>query len=277
MNGQTFNLTSEDGIKLWGQDWPTEGAVKGTVCLVHGLGEHCSRYEHVAAALNTAGYAMVGIDQRGHGHSGGPRGHARSYNTLLDDVVLLLAEAKRRYPQAPLFLYGHSMGGNIALNYALRRSPVLAGAIITSPWLRLANPPTPTTVTLAKGLRRLWPNLTLANGLHLEYLSHDQVVVQNYRQDPLVHDRISAQMGMDLMEAGEWALAHAEDWQLPLLLMHGENDGIIAPSGSSQFAEKARNCRYRSWPGLYHELHNELQKQAVLAEFVNWLQEENAN
>ena len=118
-----FTQQAPDGVQFYFQGWQPETPPKAVVCLVHGLGEHSGRYAHVAAALNDAGYALLGFDLRGHGKSGGPRGHTPSYETLMDDIGRLLAEAAQRYPGQPQFLYGHSLGGNLVLNYALRRKP----------------------------------------------------------------------------------------------------------------------------------------------------------
>ena len=128
-----FTQQAPDGIQFYFQGWQPETPPKAVVCLVHGLGEHSGRYAHVAAALNDAGYALLGFDLRGHGKSGGPRGHTPSYETLMDDIGRLLAEAAHRYPGRPQFLYGHSLGGNLVLNYALRRKPGIGGVVATSP------------------------------------------------------------------------------------------------------------------------------------------------
>ena len=136
-----FAQQAPDGVQFYFQSWQPETPAKAIACLVHGLGEHSGRYAHVGAALNVAGYALLGFDLRGHGKSGGPRGHTPSYETLMDDIGRLLAEARQRYPGQPQFLYGHSLGGNLVLNYALRRKPGLAGVIATSPAIRTATPP----------------------------------------------------------------------------------------------------------------------------------------
>ena len=122
-----FTQQTPDGVQFYFQGWQPETPPKAVVCLVHGLGEHSGRYAHVAAALNDAGYALLGFDLRGHGKSGGPRGHTPSYDTLMDDIGRLLAEAAQRYPGQPQFLYGHSLGGNLVLNYALRRKACRLG------------------------------------------------------------------------------------------------------------------------------------------------------
>jgi len=267
-----FTRQTSDGVQLYFQGWQPDTAPKAIVCLVHGLGEHSGRYTHVAAALSDVGYALFGFDLRGHGKSGGPRGHTPSYDALMDDIGCLLDEAAKRYPGLLRFLYGHSLGGGLVLNYALRRKPPVAGVIATSPWLRLAFAPSGMMVALAKIMDRLSPTFVQSNGLSTRDLSHDPEVVRAYEADPLVHDRISARLGMTMLTAGEWAIAHAAEFPLPLLLVHGTADRITSAQGSQEFANKVPgDCTLKLWEGLYHETHNEPEKAGVLAFMVDWL------
>src|SRR5262249_59114742 len=138
-----------DKTRLYAQSWQPDGKAAGVVCLIHGLGDHSSRYAHVGAALAETGYVLVALDLRGHGKSQGARGDAASYDTQMDDIKRLLEEAGERYPALPRFLYGHSMGGNLALNYVLRRRPQLQRVIATGPWLRTAFDPPALRVRMA--------------------------------------------------------------------------------------------------------------------------------
>lgn len=264
--------TSTDGLPLLGRCWESEGEPRAVVCLVHGLGEHCGRYGHVAAALNAQGYAVLACDQRGHGRSGGQRGVIPSYDALMDDIGLLLAQAGQRFPGKPRFLYGHSLGGNEVLNYALRRRPNLAGVIATSPGLRTAFKPPAMQLAVGRLMNRLWPAFTLPNGLELAALSRDPAVITAYETDPLNHDRLSARLGVSLLEAGEWAIAHAAEFPVPLLLMHGTADRLTSHEASQAFASKAPTCTLKLWEGLYHETHNEPEKEAVLGFMLDWVQ-----
>lgn len=133
-----IEIQTTDRLTLRGIDWQPECEASAAVCLVHGIGEHVGRYGHVAAALNRAGYAMVGFDQRGHGHSDGARGFVPRYDVFLEDMRLQVEEVRRMFPGTTLFLNGHSMGGNLVLYYCLRRKPTLSGVVSTSPQLRMA-------------------------------------------------------------------------------------------------------------------------------------------
>ncbi|MER2598245.1 MAG: lysophospholipase [Caldilineales bacterium] len=262
---------SNDGLALAGYLWQPDGTPRAVIALVHGLGEHAGRYRHVAAALNAAGYAVLAFDQRGHGRSAGKRGVIPRYDALMDDIDLLLAQVRQRFPGQHIFLYGHSLGGNEVLNYALRRQPNLAGVVATSPGLRTTTPPPAAQLALGKVMNRIWPAFTMPNGLELAAISRDPAVVRAYEADPLTHDRLSAALGIGLLEAGEWALAHAAEFPVPLLLIHGDADRITAPAASTEFASRAPDSTLKLWPGLYHETHNEPEQAAVLAYTVTWL------
>jgi alpha-beta hydrolase superfamily lysophospholipase len=262
---------SADGLALVGRSWEPDGEPKAVVCLVHGLGEHCGRYAHVAAALTTAGLAVLACDKRGHGRSEGKRGFIPSYDALMDDIDLLLDQASTRHPGKPRFLYGHSLGGNEVLNYALRRKPALAGVVATSPGLRTAFKPSAAQLAAGKIMNRLYPGFTMANGLDVTAISRDPTVVEAYQKDPLVHDRLSARLGVELLETGEWAIDHAADFPVPLLLAHGTGDRITSHQASQEFAAKAPACTLKLWEGLYHETHNEPEKGAVILENVAWI------
>ena len=191
-----FELNAMDGLKLQGKKWIPSSTPKAVVCLVHGLGEHCGRYGHVAEAFNNAGYALMAFDLRGHGRSGGKRGHARSYTVLMDDIFQLLETVKEQYPDLPVFLYGHSLGGNLVIHYALRRLPKLAGIIASAPLFRTAVKPPAWKIKLLRAMYGVWPSLTVSNGLETAALSRDAGVLQAYRDDPLVHERVSARLAI---------------------------------------------------------------------------------
>lgn len=273
---KTFETSwkSADGIDLYARGWEPEGAPRAVVCLVHGLGEHVARYENVAAALTAVGFVLFGFDQRGHGRSGGPRGHVPSYNQMMDDIALLLKQAASRYPGLPTFLYGHSMGGNEALNFSLRRKPELKGVIATGPFLRLAFQPPAVQVTLARMMNGIFPTFTQKSGLELAALSRDQKVVDAYAADPLVHDKITARLFVELFDSGEWALNRAGEFTLPLLLMHGSADRLTSANATREFARNGgKNISLHIWDGWYHEIHNEADQAEVFKVMIDWLNE----
>jgi alpha-beta hydrolase superfamily lysophospholipase len=270
-----FVQQAPDGTSFYFQGWQPDAPPRAIVCLVHGLGEHSGRYAHVASALDEAGYALLGFDLRGHGKSGGPRGHTPSYEALMADIGHLLDEAAKRYPSTAQFLYGHSLGGNLVLNYALRRKPQITGVIATSPAIRTATPPPSSQLTLAKIMNRIRPGMQMANGLALDGLARDPEVIRAYTNDPLVHNKISVRLALEMLQAGEWALAHAAEFPLPLLLAHGSADQLTSAPASAEFARKVPgDCTFKLWEGFYHETHNEPEKAEVLAFMIDWLQKQ---
>jgi alpha-beta hydrolase superfamily lysophospholipase len=263
---------NSEGIRFFVRGWEPDKRLKAVVVLVHGLGEHTGRYAHVGRAFAAAGYALTGFDLRGHGRSGGPRGHTPSYEKLLDDLQDFLTQMKVRYPKKPMFLYGHSMGGNLALNFVLRRKPKLQGVIVTSPWLETTVPQPAARIAVARAMSRILPGFTQAAGLDATALSHDARVVDAYVHDPLVHDRISVRLFIGMHDAGLWAAEHAAGFALPLLLMAGTADRIVSPRAARTFAEQAgKRVTWRAWEGWYHEIHNEPQGTRVLKAMIAWV------
>ncbi|GAG77006.1 unnamed protein product [marine sediment metagenome] len=141
MKHSEFEFKTFDGLSLFAQSWQPESQPQAVICLIHGMGEHSGRYAHVADRLTKAGYTIFTFDLRGHGKSEGPRGHTPSYEALMQDISSLLEVANKQFPQLSSFLYGHSLGGNLVLNYILRHQPQLEGVIVSDPWLRLAFEP----------------------------------------------------------------------------------------------------------------------------------------
>ncbi|WP_217591649.1 alpha/beta hydrolase [Cohnella sp. GbtcB17] len=279
---QPFSWTLSDGTVMAAGEWTAGGgseraapaAPSAVVLIVHGMGEHMGRYDHVAQAFTDAGYAALGFDQRGHGRTAGKRGHTPSYEGLLEGVDLLFAEAARRYPEVPVILYGHSMGGNVALNYLLRRKPDVAGAVIGSPWLRLAFAPPQAQVVIGRLIERLYPGFTNKRPMNADHLTTDPAMVERYRTDPLGHGHITARFFFGVQRAGLWAIQHASELGVPILLMHGDDDRVTSIAASRQFAERAGPlCDYREWPGYKHELHNELDREPVLTAMRDWIAE----
>jgi alpha-beta hydrolase superfamily lysophospholipase len=261
-----------NGLDMYARSWAPQGKPKAAIMLVHGHGEHIVRYDHVASALTEHGYAMLGFDLCGHGKSGGPRGHTPSYEALMDDITDFFKQIEERYLGLPRFLYGHSLGGNLVLNYALRCKPDLHGVIATGPWLKLAFDPPASQVRLGRVMNRIAPGFTQRSKLNTKGLSHDQAVVTAYENDPLVHDKISARLFVEIYETGLWALEHAAEFPLPLLLMHGADDPITSAKAAQEFAEKGGDkVDLKLWNGMYHEIHNELDRSQVFAYMLDWL------
>jgi alpha-beta hydrolase superfamily lysophospholipase len=268
-----INRTTNDGTVLYFQGWQSERLGKAVVCLVHGLGEHSGRYAHVAAALNEAGYHVMALDLRGHGKTEGKRGNLPGYDVIGKDVSMLLTEATSRYPTLPQIIYGHSLGGIIVLYYCLRFKPRPAGVVVTSPGLRTALEEQKNKILMVKLLGKVMPGMTISSGLDATAISRDPEVVERYQKDLLVHDQASLGLAKHSLDAIRYIYENGRSWDLPLLLMHGLEDKLAYSEGSVKFAElvKPELCTLRLWEGCAHELHNEPEKEEVLAYLINQL------
>ncbi|MFC5650688.1 alpha/beta hydrolase [Paenibacillus solisilvae] len=271
---RTFELRCSDSSSRFACEWKPEDTeqIKAVIAIVHGMGEHTGRYEHVADWFTANGYSVFGFDQCGHGRTEGKRGHTESYEALLTGVDEMLAEAARIYPRLPVFLFGHSMGGNVAINYVLRRRPAIKGAIISGPWLKLAFSPPPLQVVVGRIVERVFPRYTNNRPLNVEHLTSDPMMMEMYRSDPLGHGHITARFFFSVQTAGLWALKHASEWPVPLLLMHGGSDRVTSIHASRQFAAAVGPlCTFIEWPEFRHELHNESKRADVFEKMKDWL------
>ncbi len=268
----TFVASDGDNVVI--QDWPLEPGVRlrGVVIIVHGLGEHAGRYDHVARELNAWGFAVRGYDQCGHGESGGAPGSLPTDTRLLDDLADIVDSTRARMDKhTPLIVLGHSMGGLVAgrfVSLGLRKVDAL---VMSSPAL---NPGLSAFQKLLVAvLPKLFPNLRVGNGLNASYISHDPAVVAAYQSDKLVHDRISARLARFIATAGPATVALAPQWKVPTLLMYAGDDRLVAPQGSRDFAAAAPATVVTThcFEGLYHEIFNELDAAPVFAALRHWL------
>lgn len=264
---------SNDDLNLYAQGWePEEKPPEAVVCLVHGLGEHTSRYVHVAEVITGGGFALMGADLRGHGRSGGKAGHFPSIESVMQDIDILLEQARKRYPNAPLFLFGFSLGGILVLHYDLKRKPAVQGVIAGGPGLRTALENQPVKIFLAKVLGSVFPELSLSSGLNPDFLTRNREVVQAYKNDPLVQHKATLGFAKTMIAVNKWTLEHAGEFSLPLLIMHGKADKIAFLSGSTEFAERAGDkCTLVVWDDAYHELHNEPEQDEVFETMLSWM------
>jgi acylglycerol lipase len=266
-----FNIKLNSGQILRGMIQSPGENTLAVVILVHGLGEHTHRYNNWATMFSRRGVGFAGVDLPGHGQSDGKRGGIKNYEPLFEMIDILLNSCRKTFPGVPLFLYGHSLGGGIVLNYLLHKNPKIKGAIVTSPWLKLSFEPARSKVVLASVMRYLIPGLTQPSGLKVEHISHDPKVVDEYRKDKLVHDKISVGLFHGAMSAAAYSLGHAEDLKVKTLLIHGSEDMICSPEGSREFASKTSFAELKIWDGGFHELHNEPFREEVFTFIMSWI------
>jgi alpha-beta hydrolase superfamily lysophospholipase len=268
------SFTAHDGSNLAVMDWPLPSGApsRGLVVIVHGLGEHAGRYDHVAERLNSWGFAVRSYDQHGHGESDGKPGALPSDTFLLDNLAELLDTSRRRMdPRLPLVLMGHSLGGLVAARLVSLNLRQVDGLVLSSPALDAGM--NAFQKLLVSVLPRLAPDLRVGNGLNAQYLSHDAGVVQAYRDDPMVHDRISARLARFIADAGPAVLASAPQWRVPTLLLYAGADHLVNPEGSRAFAAAAPPgvVSAHCFEGLYHEIFNEVDREAVFERLKGWI------
>lgn len=270
---ESLNWKNAQDISLFAAHWSCEKP-RAVIALVHGQGEHIGRYGHLADWFNRHRIAVLGFDQQGHGRSAGKRGHASGLDAMLDDIGQLLEETRSRYPGIPVFLYGHSMGGGLVLNYLTRRSPNVAGVVATAPWIRLAFEAPAFKVLAGYLLKWFAPTITLPTELAVHFISRDEAVVRAYQNDPLVHGQISGPAGIAILEAGKWLDKWEGKLDVPLLLQHGSGDKITSSTATGRFAKRVSgDVTFKEWPGLYHEIHNEKEQGEVFEYTLKWMED----
>ncbi len=262
------------GVSLYGQSW-TPAAPRGVLILVHGLGEHSNRYLNVVNHFCPRGMAHSGYDHRGFGKSDGTRAYVDSFDDYVDDLDSFVADARGRHADKPLVVVGHSMGGLIVLRWAALRAPSVAAIVSSGAALEMGEPLPGARLIATRILSRLVPKLSMPNEVDPNGLSHDTAVVKAYVEDPLVIRKITVRLGNEILRSMGEALALAGRVNVPLLLLHGEKDPLVAASGSQRFYEatQAPHKRLHVYPGFYHEIFNEIGKEKVFQDVEAWLSE----
>jgi alpha-beta hydrolase superfamily lysophospholipase len=273
MNPKQFILQTIKGENIFAFEWKPENKIDAVIANVHGLGEHSGRYEHVADFYGQHNIAFIAFDLFGHGKSGGKRGYLPEKNMYLSSINHLLQYAADQFPNIPLFLRGHSLGGELVLWYALERKPHIQGIISTSPFFASYDPLPPIKLNLARIMNVILPSFSMENGLDTDLLSKDEGIVSEYVQDPLVHKMVSARLGWTMVEQGSWLLDHAEEFPLPLLLVIGSNERIVDRAKIEEFARLAPQVDLKIWQNLFHETHNEPEKELVLRYELKWVKD----
>ncbi len=251
---------------------PDAQAPQANVAIIHGLGEHGGRYAPLAGRFVDAGFSVSAFDQQGHGRSPESRGKIRSYQSLLSDISAFMQWNRTQYPEVPTILFGHSMGGNLVINFALRESAELGYVISSSPMLEKAVPVSPIVVRLARWLMRIAPNVKLHSQIIPERLMSDPAEQQMLCEDKLFHNQMTLRLGAGLVDSGHWALEHADQLRSPLLLSHGTSDYMTCYKASVEFARRAgKLCELVVWEGELHDPFRGLHRDAIIARYVDFV------
>ncbi|MBB4222472.1 alpha/beta hydrolase [Variovorax guangxiensis] len=269
---QRVSLSTPGGETLALRRLPAPGPARAVVVVVHGLGEHAGRYHGLAECLHEWGFAVWAHDHYGHGESSGPRGGLPSELRLVDDLALVIDDARRENPGLPVVLLGHSLGGLVVASLIARGVRHVNAAVLSSPGLDPGL--NGFQKLLLAVLPRIAPDLRVGNGLDDNYLSHDPAVVQAYRDDPLTHDRIGGRLARFLAYEGEAVQQRAANWPVPTLLLYAGDDRLVRPAASRAFAAAAApsgKVEAQCFDTLYHEIFNELEADPVFEALQRWL------
>jgi alpha-beta hydrolase superfamily lysophospholipase len=272
-----------DGTDLLVRHWPADEAEAGgawagvpwaSVLLVHGIGEHSGRYEHVGDQLTAAGVDVSAYDHRGMGGSGGRRGDVERWSQYHDDLAERLAEVRAGAAGRPVVIYAHSLGGLIAAGYLLTDRPKPNLAVLSSPALDSALPGWKKRLALV--LARFAPTYAIANGIKGETISRDPAVAARTVDDPFCVKVSTARFGAAaLAEQARVRDGATAGFGIPALVLHGEDDGLV-PAAASEILASAPLVERRTFPGLRHELHNEPEGPSIVDEVIAWLRERTA-
>ena len=268
------SFQSADGIQLVYRRWLPAGEIRGAVVIAHGLGEHGGRYQHVAAALTEAGFAVYGIDHRGHGKSDGLRAFVPDMRAAAADLGRLIDIVQARHPDHSTLLFGHSMGSLIGLEYALRHPDRLDGIALSGCAIHAEMTRPAWLMRLCLGAAQYVPKLRLSPPVSPKSLTHDSDLLQEWWDDPLV-DKGMWRVGTSaaIIESGRRIRASLHELRLPILALHGAEDHLVPASGSRFLAKHAASpdITLKVYPELRHELVNETGGEAIIRFIVEWM------
>jgi len=261
-----------DKLNLYYQSWQPDKEIQAIVAMVHGLGGHSSLFHPAVQYLVPQGYAVYAFDLRGHGQSPGQRGHVNSWAEFRQDLHLFLQQIHQQHSSYPCFLWGHSLGGTIALDYALRSPDLLRGLIVTAPALGKVQI-SPVKLALGYTLSRIVPRFSLRVGLRNDVCLKNPDVCVAYLQDPLRHDYGSARLATEFFATVGWIYKHISDLKIPLLLLHCQEDEVILAEASRHFFQQIMffDKEHREYSGCYHDLDLNANNQ-ILTDLNHWLE-----
>ena len=269
---KTDSFINKNGAHIFTRQWTVENPVAGLL-ISHGIGEHSGRYEHVAEFFTAKGMSVFALDHQGHGQSEGKRGHINSFVTFAQDLETLRQRAAAELGNKPIVLFGHSMGALIVFEYLLNFPDNTAAAVLSAPPLAVQVNPAAWQKALLPVMKKLAPSLTLDNGIDAAWLSKDKTVVQAYRDDPLVHSKISVTLYLEMTKSGERCLNAADRISQPTLLLIAGEDKIIDEQALHQAFEQFTNPQKKKmiFKDDFHEIHNEPDQATEFEAIWQWL------
>ena len=267
-------IISSDGVELYYQRWLPDIKPRAGVAILHGIGGHSgqSTYTHLINHLVPLGYALYGLDLRGHGRSGGRRGSINKWEEYRDDLQAFLCMIKEQESNQTVFAVGQSLGGLIVLEFALHYPQEVKGVIVSAPGLSEPDI-SPIRFILLQTLSSIWPHLTLNPKLDLSGVSRDPKEVEKMHADPLTDPKYSPRFAMETLSALQWTHANAADFKVPIMIIHGSADPLTSPKGSQTFFEHItiEDKTLKLYEGGYHQSFIDVNRDEVLRDVVNWL------
>jgi alpha-beta hydrolase superfamily lysophospholipase len=272
MEKKISHFRTSDNLSLEVQEYIISENPEKIILLVHGHGEHAGRFQRVAEYFNEKGVSAMAVTLRGHGNSEGKKGHAPSLDQLLTDIEYFIRFVRVNYLNAELFLYGHSMGGNIVLNYLAKdHSDEIKAGIATSPWIRLAFEPPSWKVNLGNWIADVIPGLIQSTGLKAEDISSINEEVEKYKDDSLIHSKISAKLFTSITKGGEYLIHNTHKFKHSVFLAHGQQDKIISHDATAEFAKDSNLFTFKSYPKSKHEIHHDVDFENLMDDILNWM------
>ncbi len=264
------------GAKLFWQKWLPDNDPKAIILLVHGYAEHSGRYQYFAEHCVSKGYAVFALDHWGHGKSDGTPGFVPDFSVFRDGVDQLFASAKQNFPDLPVMLVGHSMGGLISATYLLAEQEKFAACVLSGPAIKAAEEPSAALKAISGFLSRFFPKLGVLE-LDPNGVSRDPEVVADYLADPLVYNgKMGARLAAEMLANMTLVQENAGQISLPMLLLHGGQDSLAGVEGS-EFLDRlisSREKQLKIYPELFHEIFNEPEKDTVLNDMTDWLDQQ---
>lgn len=262
-------------LNLYYQTWQGHKSPKANIVLIHGLGSHSDTFTSVVKALVAQGYWVYGFDLRGHGRSEGQRGYINRWSEFREDLAALLQIVLAASPNCPCFLYGHSLGATITLEYAMHYPQSVQGIILSALPIGKVGL-SPVKFLIGRFLSSVWPHFTLKTGIDLSAGSRDPAAVKIRAQDPLRHTYGRARLSTEFFSTIKWLQTHITDLKVPVLMLHGSADRTVPPDGSRLYFEKISfpNKQYIEYPGAFHDLHLDWDSEQVLADVEYWLDQQ---
>jgi alpha-beta hydrolase superfamily lysophospholipase len=268
------NVHGESAARHVHRWWPSDQEAWGALTIIHGFGDHGGRFDGMATSLASYGLAVTAVDLIGHGRSPGRRGVIESYDQLLDEVDRSLELSKRKWPKMPHFVFGQSMGGNLVINWMLRRPGAtdgVLGTIVSAPLLRPKRMPQEKYMRAGRWLADRLPNFRVPTPTRVDWLCRDPRAQDAYRRDPLVHRTMSLRLATSLVDSGLWAMDRAGELGVPSLLIHGSEDRLTCPIATQEFAHRAGgHVEFLLFQGCRHELHEEPPREYIFESIASW-------